>query len=104
MFTVEVLEKLEGDLGDLRWAMGLLESHGFLKFFTMFAYLFHLLLYHTELKASLVLHHIVNSEFLHRTLDCLAHFVDLLSELHLYDLVLTAYFVLSCNSFTDIFD
>ena len=104
MFTVEVLEKLEGDLGDLGWALGLLESHGFLEFFTMFTYLFHLLLYHTELKASLILHHIVNSEFLHRTLDCLAHFVDLLAELHLYDLVLTADFVLSCNSFTDIFD
>ena len=104
MFTVEVLEKLEGDLGDLGWAVSLLESHGFLEFFTVFTYLFHLLLYHTELKASLILHHIVNSEFLHRTLDCLAHFVNLLAELRLYDLVLTADFVLSCNSFTDIFD
>ena len=104
MFTVEVLEKLERDLRDLGWTVSLLESHGFLEFFTMFTYLFHLLLYHTELQASLILHHIVNSEFLHRTLDCLAHFVNLLAELHLYDLVLTADFVLSCNSFTDIFD
>ena len=65
MFTVEVFEKLERDLGDLGWAVGLLHSHGFLEFFTVFTYLFHLLLYHTELKASLILHHIVNSEFLH---------------------------------------
>jgi hypothetical protein len=65
VFAVEILEKSEWDLRDLGRAMSLLLSHGLLEFFTMFTYLLNLLLYHTKLKASLILHEIVHSQFLH---------------------------------------
>ena len=103
MFPVKIFKKSKRNLGDLGGSMCLLKSHRFLELFAVFTYFFHLLLYHTQLKASLILNEIVNSKFFHRTIDCLPHFFNLLAELKLNYLILSADSILSCNPFMYVF-